>query len=204
LLLLLAGCDRSDDAPGDGGAPLPTAAAGRPLTKEDAARMLQEKALIGLRAILPNPDDAMFAEVRPGTAGAVCGKIDTEQPDGKRSGFRPFVVTPEGVGVISLSPDIMLNDPEDIFPDYYIRWCATPAELATLKVAEEINLAAPVTEVPEDLAELAEAPPVVEVPVPTPPPAATAKAPAAPSPANAGELESFSKVVIRGEGKETR
>lgn len=207
LVALLTACDRSSDEAPPAPAPVPRQA-GPPqqLSAADAERMLQEKALAGLRAILPDPKDARFSELRAGTAGAVCGRIDTEQPDGKRSGFRPFVVTPEGVGVISLTNQLMLNDPEDLFPDYYIQWCATPAELATLKISGDVNLMATAPEIPSDL------PGQAELPVPAPETPAAAGPPPAPAPvpqprpgaASSSELESFSKVVLRNQssGKE--
>lgn len=198
MLAGLAACDRGEDDAATG-APAPAPSAAPQVTKVDAGRMLQEKAAAGLRAILPDPDDARFADIRSGTAGAVCGKVDTEQPDGKRSGFRPFVVTPEGVGIISLTPTVMLNDPEDLFPDYYIRWCATPAELATLEVGTEINTAAPMTEVPADLPELGKLPEPGETPSAHPAEVAAAP-PTPPAPAaSSSDLESFSKAVIRGQ-----
>lgn len=192
--MLAAGCDRSEEVPVEAPARSARPAAVPQVSAADAERLLQEKAAAGLRAILPDPNDARYAELRAGTAGAVCGRVDTEQPDGKRSGLRPFVVTPDGVAVISLTPALMLNDPEDLFPDYYIRWCASTAELATLEVTEAANAAAPVTDLPGELPELAAAPPVAEVAPPPPEPAPPA-ARAAPS----SSLESFSKAVIRGE-----
>jgi hypothetical protein len=93
----------------------------------------------------------------------------------------------------------MLNDPEDIFPDYYIRWCATPAELATLEVSAELNTAVPVTELPPDLPELAgvpDAPPAAPQAIEAPPQAEPRPA----APATSTDLESFSKAVIRGQG----
>jgi hypothetical protein len=192
-LLLATACDRGEQAAAPPPAPV-RPATGPVVTQADAARLLQEKAAAGLRAILADPDDARYAELRPGTAGAVCGRIDTKQPDGKRTGFRPFVVTPEGVGVISLTPTVMLNDPEDIFPDYHIRWCATPEELVRLEVAPDLNAVASVTDVPADLPELAGLP----VPAPTTPPAPeTPAAPQSPPPATTDNLESFSKAVLR-------
>ena len=188
---MLAACDRSDEPISAPVAPTASPAAVPQANAADAARLLQEKAAAGLRAILPDPDDARYADLRAGTAGAVCGRVDTAQPDGERSGARPFVVTPDGVAVISLTPELMLNDPEDLFPDYYIRWCATTAELATLEVASDLNAAAPVTDLPADLPELAELPaPTADAPAP-----ASGPAPAPPT----SSLESFSKAVIRGE-----
>lgn len=196
LALLAAACDRNEEQPVDAGISPARPASAPQLTAADAERMLRDKAAAGLRAILPDPDDARYTDLRAGTAGAVCGRIDTEQPDGKRSGPRPFVVTPDGVAVISLTPTLMLNDPEDLFPDYYIRWCATPAELATLEVTSELNMAAPDIEMPPELAELADPPGPSE---PLAPRETTAAAPESPAPAPSSNLESFSKAVIRGE-----
>lgn len=198
--MLLAACDRGGDEASVDEAPRPQPAAVAPVTKADAERMLRERAIAGLRAILPDPDEARFAELRAGAAGGVCGQIDTEQPDGKRSGFRPFVVTPEGVAIISLTSQLNLDDPEDLFPDYYIRWCASPAELSTLRITNTLDTTIPVTELPEDLAEAADLPPPVEPGNIAAPVAAAPAAPTAPTPS--GDLESFSKAVLRGPGKE--
>jgi hypothetical protein len=92
-------------------------------------------------------------------------------PDGKPA-WRPFVVTPEGVAVVSTTPEVRITDPEDPFPDFYIRWCASPAELARLQPnmigGETLGLGAdpPTPEIPDVPPDL----PMDIAPVPVEPP----------------------------------
>ena len=198
--LLVAGCDSQSDeaAPGSEGAVPPAAEGALPAAAGgDTAAQAQQKAVNALSGILPDAKSARYAEVRAGTAGAVCGMVDAKQPDGKYSGPRPFVVSPEGVAVVSTSPQVMFDDPEDVFPDFYIRWCATPAELRLIGPRVALPGAPAPTNV-EDIPDLLEQeiaaappPPPAE---PPPPPTAQAKAttPAAPP----GD-DSFSSAVVR-------
>jgi hypothetical protein len=197
ILLLLAGCD-SEPAPEAGPAPdgsLPAAAdASGAASPAQQAAQNQQRASQALAAILVDPESARYSEVRAGAAGSVCGLVDAKQADGKHGGPRPFVVTPEGVAVISTTPQVMFADPEDIFPDFYIRWCASPEELQGIGPriasgpAPDVNLA-------EDLTSIIDA--AVPPPAAEPPVTETAKAPPPPPAQAPGEEDSFSRAVLR-------
>lgn len=205
LLLALAGCDsQSEDGAQPAGLPRATPSAGQvlPAAGADAAQ-LEQRARTSLGAILRDPDSMRFAELRAGAANAVCGAVEARQPDGKR-GVRPFVVTPEGVAVVSPTAELNLEDPEDPFPDFYIRWCASPAELARLQPkmigGETLGLGAPppdIPDVPTDLPLMAPPPePVAEQPV--------AKAGPPPRPPAPTGDDSFFNAVARPAGKDGR
>jgi hypothetical protein len=202
-LLLLAGCDssgsdeeaRSGQAPNGGAGPVPAAA-------PNPAAQLESRARGALGPIVSDPKSIRFAELKAGAAGAVCGRVETKQPDGKPA-VRSFVVTPEGVAVISTAAQLNLSDPEDPFPDFYIRWCASPAELAQLQPqmvgGETLGLgAAPPPEIPDLPPELPgdpePQPPVTERPA--------AKAEPPPRPPVPTNEDSFFNVVARPGGKE--
>jgi hypothetical protein len=207
ILLLLAGCDSSgsDEQASSGqaanapGAPVPAAA-------QNPAAELESRARSALEPIVADPKSIRFAELKAGSPGSICGRIETKQPDGKPA-VRPFVVTPEGVAVISTAAQVNLTDPEDPFPDFYIRWCASPAELARLQPqmvgGETLGLGATpppdIPDVPPDL-------PGEKVPPPPPPaaerPAAQAKAEPPPRPPVPTNEDSFFNVVARPGGKE--
>jgi hypothetical protein len=214
FLLLLAGCD-SQSRDGGGGSPgMSTEEAAlmeklnAGVTPEDAAQ-LQARAAAALSAVLIDPGSARYASIRSGAAGAICGEVDSKQPNGKHGGMRPFLVTPQGVAVISTTPQVVFADPSDIFPDLYIEYCASPEELTQL--GPRLNEAArnpqdipiPLAELPLDLPKdlpkalpPAEAPPARErsAPAPTPVPVA----PRTTSP----DDDSFSSAVLRPAPKE--
>jgi hypothetical protein len=168
---------------------------------------LQAKAAAAIGVIAQDP---RFSEIRGGPLNAVCGKVDSKLPNGKYAGPRPFVVTPEGVAVISATPAIMFDDPADPFPDLYIRWCATPEEMQTIGPAIARNAEMPPPP-PAPLPETIDPVPqgkwgVVPgaAPAPAPkaaeaPPAAKEKAPP-PAPVvnrQPGDEDSFMKSVIK-------
>jgi hypothetical protein len=216
-LLLLSACGSKNDEEAGGGAS-PAALEGL----DEAAgtlnpAQLEARAAAAIGVIATDP---RFSEIRGGPMNAVCGKVDTKLPNGKYSGFKPFVVTPEGVAVISATPGILFNDPADPFPDLYIRWCATPEEMQTIgpMIARNAEVPPPPVEVPPETID-----PVPQgnwgvvpgaAPPPPPPPAPkVAEAPAAaakekappPPPAvnrQPGDEDSFMKSVIKpGEPK---
>ncbi len=210
LSLLLAGCDSQGADEQGQTATLPAGAqsgaqaggaSGGPAQFEGRARA-------ALSAIVQDAQSARLANLRTGAAGALCGNVEAKQPDGKPA-FRPFVVTPEGVAVVSTTAEVKLTDPEDPFPDFYIRWCASPAELARLQPdmigGETLGFgAAPpppeIPDVPPDLpADLAEAPAVAPS---KERPAAQAKAEPPPRPPTPTGDDSFFNVVARPNGKE--
>jgi hypothetical protein len=155
-LLLLIGCDsRSEQEAQAGSAPRPALPdGGQPLPADGSASasQIEERARASLAAIIADPGAMRFANLRAGTAGSVCGDVDARQADGQKA-VRPFVVTPEGVAVVSTTAQLKMDDPEDPFPDFYIRWCATPAELARLQPnmigGETLGLGAPPPELPD-------------------------------------------------------
>ena len=135
-ILLLSACDSQTSPPST--------------AKEEAARQvaaleasiaagtaqdpsgLAGRANAALAGFLTDPGSARYFDVRSGSGNSICGQVESKQPDSASTGFRPFVVTPEGVGIISDTTQIGFGSPGDLFPDFYIRYCATPEELARL------------------------------------------------------------------------
>ena len=192
ILLLLAGCDagaeREAAAPPSGASPAGRESSSKASPAEQAAQ-IQQRAERALAAILADPAGARYSDLRAGAAGALCGRVEDRQAGGRSDGSRPFVVTPEGVAVLSATAEVMFTDPEDLFPDFYIRWCASPDELR--RIGPRIA-AAPLPEtVPAEVL----TGPTEGAPLP-PAAAEVAKAapPAAPPPV---EEDSFSRAVLR-------
>lgn len=160
---------------------------------------LQAQASRALSSVLLSPKDARYSDIRAGTAGAVCGEVDSKQENGRFGGPRPFVVTAEGVAMVSPATRIRFGDPSDLFPDFYIRWCATPEELAKLGPAvarEEPPLDLPA----ENAASLPEPAPLPPATEPPPAPELQPKAAPAPkAPAKGTQEDSFFNAVIRKE-----
>lgn len=133
-LLLLSGCNsqsQNEAREGPDAAALAAAAAAEVAAPVDPA-VLQSKAQTLLGAILSDPASARFSNLRGGPAGSICGAVDSKGSDGRYTGPRPFVITPEGVALVSPTAQVPFDQPDDIFPDFYIRWCASPEELARL------------------------------------------------------------------------
>jgi hypothetical protein len=206
-LLLLSACGAQGPAGQSGDPETPVAdlsadnlAAGT--APQDIAR-IQARVDAAMGAILRDPKSAKYANVRSGAAGAVCGEVDLKQAGGKYGGSRPFVITPQGGAFVSASNPISFGNPDDPFPDLYIRWCATPDELKTLgpglNAAALRGPAAPaeLPTIPElDPAEInqADAPAAAtEAAPPARPPAPAAQAPQGGS----GESDSFFNSVAR-------
>lgn len=203
LLLFLSACGSKTDQPGGGGGQPSPAGLEPSLPAAPGAEQLQAKARTALASVLLNPVDARYFNVRAGAPGGVCGEVDSWQGDGRFGGPRPFVVTPEGVAVVSPTTRVVFGNPADMFPDFYIRWCATPEELAKLGpgIREE--------EPPEDPAANMAAAPDMDLS----PPIAVPKLPIAPPPVpqtggkaarseqppepNATDKDSFFNAVIR-------
>jgi hypothetical protein len=168
---------------------------------------LEEKARAALGLIVRDPSTMRFGDLRAGAGGAICGRVETKQPDGK-PGVRPFVVTPEGVAVISTTAQVSITDPEDPFPDFHIRWCATPAELARLQPdmigGETLGIgasSAPPPEIPDVPPDLPADLPPEPAEAPQERPAARAKAEPPPAPPAPTNEDSFYNVIARP-GKE--
>ena len=207
-MLLLYGCgSRSDEA--NGNSAVAEAAAARQLERELNAQAEAglRRRLESLSAILTDP---AYQNVRSGPMGAVCGEVDSQGANGKRSGFRPFVIAPDGFPLISTTPQIMFHDPEDMFPDAYIRWCASPEEMERIAAVVARRDAVAAGGAPGDDPDPAldpllipepPPPPIVE---PAPPAPATRTAPRAPEaqPTKSGEAtspeqDSFFRSVVR-------
>jgi hypothetical protein len=159
---------------------------------EDPAA-LQARVERAMGVILRDPKSARYANVRSGVARSVCGEVDSKQENGRYGGMRPFVVTPEGVAVVSATAAIGFGDPADIFPDYYIRWCASPEELTRLGPAVRTPLPAPADPgVQADIPDI----PTLD---PQPPAGAPAGPPKARPPAEGGveKDDSFLNSVVR-------
>jgi len=209
---LLAGCGAKDGddagAGTGGGAGAEGANIPAGVGVEDPAR-LQQRVDAAMAAILPKPGQARYAAVRSGVAGAICGQVDAVQSNGKYAGLRPFVVTPEGAAIVSISARIPFDDPVDEFPDYYLRWCASPEELATIGSRVEVNAsdmppppsADILPDVPANLDVPATAPPPPPAPGPAPPDArwgGAGKSGTKAPPRTNGD-DSFYNVVVREE-----
>jgi hypothetical protein len=174
-------------------------------TPEDAAQ-LQARLSSAMAGALTNPQTASYTNVRSGAGGSICGEVDSKQADGKRSGFRPFLVSPQGVALVSTTPQILFHDPVDIFPDLYIEWCATPEELR--QIGPRLNSASrkpldsgtPIDQpIPSLPAEVAMSAPPAEMPIPQ-----ERRPVAASDPVKqpAGDPDSFSSAVLRPPAKE--
>lgn len=133
-ILLLSACSQEPADPGDEAevtAP-PEAAASAGSLSADAAG-LQARVDLAMAAVLQDPRGARYRDVRSGLAGTICGEVDPRRTRGGHAGFRPFLVTPEGVARVATSPRLTFDDPTDTFPDFYIRWCASAEELRRLE-----------------------------------------------------------------------
>lgn len=208
VLFLLSGCKETSNV--DAGAETGNASAtlsGTTSTETTAERTarLQGKVDAALGGVLREP---RYTNLREGPGGAVCGEVDSRQSDGEYSGPRPLVVTPEGVPLVSITSQIMFEDPDDIFPDFYIRWCASPEEMRTIGplIESRANAAPapdPIAELPApddpplDPALLEPQPPTWEEPAsPTPEPKASPTPPDRGA-VRRGDEDSFLKSVIR-------
>lgn len=202
ILLLLAGCDSQRDGNGDGAVP---AAGGIGLEDPMAnagvdPALLQARAQTAVGAAILDPASARYANLREGSGGSICGDVNAKGEDGRLQGFRPFVVTPQGVAVVSSAATIAFDNPADIYPDFYLRYCAPLEELPTLhsKMAGGNSDLPPAPDAgppaPLDL-------PPLDLPTrapPPPPPPPSARQPAAPKPQpKAQDEDSFFNAVIR-------
>jgi len=203
-LLLLSSCGSKTTPNREGGAQALPGDLEPQAKAAPSAAQLEAQASRALSAVLLSPKDAYYWNVRQGSGGAVCGEVDSRKEEGRYGGPRPFVVTPKGIPTVSPPPRVVFENPADTFPDFYIRWCASPEELAKLGTSipeeqpETNNASAtapelPSSSLPADLPSLpAERAPVVASPAvpqrPIPPPAAPPK--------NSSD-DSFFNAVIR-------
>jgi hypothetical protein len=127
---LLTGCDSSPSAGGSAGGESGAPGLGNIAATGDpeAVAALRARAQAALIGLIPNAASARYVNVRQGTSGAICGAVETG-PEGQ---FHPFVVTAGGGAAVSASPRLEIANPEDPFPDLYMRYCATIEELSRL------------------------------------------------------------------------
>jgi hypothetical protein len=146
-------------------------------------------------AVLQNPGEAEYRNVRPGAGGSVCGEVAPKEPKGPV--FRPFVVTPEAIAVVGTSPRVAFENPEDFLADAWIRWCATPEELKQLsdnlpKLTRKVQQTSEADLPPLDIEDIPLPPPAAQPGTETPPaPPAKAK------PADPPRIDSFFNSVAR-------
>ena len=153
--LLAAGCDSdggpAGTEPAEGAAGAESASTHASLSPEAAAR-LRARAMAALGTVLPAAATAAYANLRIGLEGTICGEVDA----GDALGRRPFVVTPGGAAMLSTTSELRLEDPNDPFPDLYMRYCASTDEL--LRLGERMEGLQPPATLP--------VPALDEVPVP--------------------------------------
>ena len=192
IALALAGCDSSGGGGGGRAAEEPVPqfelANGSAILSAEALAQLRARVDTALRGLLLQPLSARYSNLRTGSAGAVCGQV----AEGAEGAPRPFLVTPDGNGFVSATPALALNDPNDPFPDLYMRYCATADELRLIGRTLETMAPAPDPMVPPSIP----IPPVeeeMEQPVAEPPPAQPARPRARPK----GNDDSFFNSVWR-------
>jgi hypothetical protein len=211
ILLLLSGCDSKRDDHGGGAVPAASVAGLEdPMVNSGGAdpAALQERAQTAVSAAILDPASARYANVREGSGGSICGDVNAKGENGRLQGFRPFVVAPEGIAVVSSAATIMFDNPADMFPDFYLRYCAPLEDLPMLQrkmAARTPDLPTPPdsslgTEPPSDFPSLG--PPLAPPPPPppVPPSVPSARRPAPPggeADAKAGNEDSFFNAVIR-------
>ena len=197
LVLLLASCNsQANEEAGatEGGGEAPAPAALPPVPGGEDPAALQARVSRAMAVGLPGSANAQYRGLRTGAGGSACGEVATQGKGPAAGIFRPFVVTPEAMSLVAATPTIAYDDPDDIFADAWIRWCATPEELRrigpALKQVAESNV---VETVPDPHIPL---PGETDLPPPTPadrPPPRPVAAKAGPPPA----IDSFFNSVQR-------
>jgi hypothetical protein len=176
LALILAGCGDQDAATGNAADSGVTAAGDQANAlianlsasagQDDPAR-LQALVAQAMPAAISDAKDALYRNVRGGAGGAVCGEV-AEKPAGRAAPvFRPFIVNPDGIAVVSPTPKLALTDPNDFVADAWIRWCASPEELQ--KLAPQLHKAGASPSTPANSAEAFAPSPAPDLPPPPPP-----------------------------------
>jgi len=200
LCLALAACgsDENADAGNNQAAGPAENAAAAPGSAADP----MPRVLAAMEGLLVDPSAALYSNLRPGSVGSICGAIAVPLPNGTRAPPVPFVVSPEGIALVSATPHLAWDMPEDPFPTAYARWCATPRELEEMQAAIAASPARPPPDqsLPGDplpggnMVEPAPQPPLQ--PPPQPEPRAT-RPPARPEPPSDPNDVSFTNAVRR-------
>jgi len=185
-LLALAAC-RGGDAQSNNQAAGAPADANAAAPAEGTQAELQQRAMLALGATVPEIATARFVTIRAGAGRAICGQLSLPGPGGTWTPARPFVVTPEGAGVLSATPTVAWNDPRDPFPEPYGIWCASPEELQAVQ-SRPNGFIPPPGDTPADLLtndatpepDLGTPPEIVQEPVPPPEPAPRPRRPVPP------------------------
>ncbi|MFL6862646.1 MAG: hypothetical protein ACJ8DZ_06580, partial [Allosphingosinicella sp.] len=121
-------------------------------------------------AALGGARDPRYANLRAGVGGAACGEVSAAGEPA-----RPFIVTPDAVAIVAEAPKLRFADPGDFAADAWVRWCATPEELAAIQAeikraaADPANIAMAATADAAAGAEPAQAPPPEAAPEPPAP-----------------------------------
>jgi len=191
ILLLLGGCSGADEPVNEAVAlseellaNLDSAAPG-----DDPAQL---RALIdrAMPVALPDVPTPHYRNVRAGVGGAACGEVAASEA----GPYRNFVVTPEAAAVVGEEPGVRFNDPSDFLADAWIRWCASPEELAQVEAqlragpAPDVGTSTDLSGTPPAL--------VAEPAAPAPAPTPIVRRPPPPAP----RIDSFSQSVSRPEG----
>lgn len=199
LLPLLVACNRDDAAEDAQNAAIEDALLANleaASTTDDPGRA-RELVNRAMPAALPAGSEPQYQNIRAGVGGAACGEVSTMGAGKKRTPFRPFVVTPEAIAIIGTEPKIKFNDASDFIADAWIRWCATPEELA--QVEGQISSSPTLEENPlntSDIPDLSEADLLPVAPKqPMGPERRTSLEPPPPPPP--AQIDSFSKSISR-------
>jgi hypothetical protein len=190
ILFLLSACGtktpREEASAPETGSPMPANFADS-VQAEDPAR-LQGLIDRAMPAALKDPKAAQYRNVRAGAGGSACGEVAVKAG----APFVPFVVSPEALAVVGTRPQIAWEDPDDFLADAWIRWCATPEELAKLRPklddaarapihdSDNVSAAVPPPLDPSILAIDPPPPPPSDSPLPAPKPKPAPPAPPAP------------------------
>jgi len=181
ILFILSSCGKKapvdEPATPDGGSLLPANMA-ESAAPDDSA---QVQALIdrAMPAALKDPKAAQYRNLRAGAGGSACGEVAVKAG----AAFVPFVVNPDGIAVVGTRPQIAWEDPDDFLADAWIRWCATPEELAKLRPRFEKAANVPIPDPGNAAAAIL---PPLDSPIPAaapPPPPAPEKPASPPKPA---------------------
>jgi hypothetical protein len=192
----LAACNSGDGAGNDSSAQAGNISADGSTT----AGGPMARVLAAMASVLVDPSAAQYSNVREGSARSVCGSVAARQRNGTHGPALPFVVTPEGLALVSPTPRLAWNEPEDPFPTAYARWCATPEELEALRAQIATSPVPRAPEVPPadlDFGNEADPPAPVELPKEAPSPTPRRPAPAEP-PSDPNDV-SFANAVRRSD-----